>query len=115
MLIISVRDHESNRRKRKAKNKGRKEQMSDTSYIKIVRAKWFCYAFKLGFIQSICKESLIFKRNLELTLSTIWKERHLDELKCVVVECRCLKIWDVLSSLIYSSFLVLNWQQVSLM
>ena len=113
MLIISVRDNENNRRKRKAKNKGRKEQMGDTSYSKIVRAKWFCCAFKLGFIQSICKESLIFKRNLELALSTIWKERQLDELMCVVVECRSLKIWYVLSSLIYSSFLVLKWQQVS--
>ena len=34
-----------------------------------VRAKWFCCAFKLGFLQLICKASLIFKSNLELVLS----------------------------------------------
>ena len=33
-----------------------------------VRAKWFCGAFKLAFLQSICKASLIFKSNLEFAL-----------------------------------------------
>ena len=43
------------------------------SYSERVRAKWFCYSFKLGFLQLICKASLIFKSNLELALSIILK------------------------------------------
>ena len=65
------------------------------SYSERVRAKWFCCAFKLGFLQLICKASLIFKSNLELILSIILKERQLYESKHVAVECRCLKIWDL--------------------
>ena len=34
-----------------------------------VGAKWFCCAFKLGFLQLIC--SLISKSNLELALSNM--------------------------------------------
>ena len=41
------------------------------SYSERVRAKWFCCAFKLGFLQLICKASLICKSNLELALSII--------------------------------------------
>ena len=55
-------------------------------------AKWFCYAFKLGFLQLICKASLILKSNLELALSIILKQRELYESKHVAVECRCLKL-----------------------
>ena len=69
MLIISARDNENNGWKRNAtkkKNKDRKERMGDTSYSKSVRSKWFCCSFKLGFLQLICKASLIFKSNLEL-------------------------------------------------
>ena len=43
-----------------------------------VRAKWFCCDFKLGFLQLICKVSLIFKSNLELALY-ILKQRELYE------------------------------------
>ena len=57
-----------------------------------VRAKWFCCAFKLGFLQLICKASLIFKSNLELALSIILKQRELYESKHVSEESRCLKI-----------------------
>ena len=85
------------------KNKG------DRSYSKRVRAKWFCFAFRLGFLQLICKAFLIFKSNLKLTLSIILKQREL----YVAMECRCLKIWDLLSFLICSSILVLKWRQVS--
>ena len=60
------------------------------SYSKMVRAKWFCCAFKLGFLQLIRKRYLIFKSNLELVLSIILKERELYKSKHVVVECRCL-------------------------
>ena len=38
-------------KKRKKKNKDRKMQRSSTSYSEIVRAKWFCCAFKLSFVQ----------------------------------------------------------------
>ena len=61
------------------RNKDRKTQRSDASYSESVRAKWFCCAFKLGFVQLICKDSLIFKSNLELVLSIILKERELYE------------------------------------
>ena len=95
------------------KNKDRKEQKGDTSCSKSVRSKWFCCVFKLGFLQLICKASLFFKSNLELALSIILKEKELHESKHVVVECRYLKIWDLLSFLICSPILVLKWQQVS--
>ena len=49
----------------------------------MVRAKWFCCAFKLGFLQLICKASLIFKSNLELALTIILKERELNDSKYV--------------------------------
>ena len=48
--------------------------------------------FRTIFFQLICKDSLIFKSNLELALSIILKERELYESKHVAVECRCLKI-----------------------
>ena len=67
------------------------------SYIERVRAKWFSWEFKLGFLQLICKASLIFKSNLELVLSIILKQKELYETKHVALECRCLKIWDLLS------------------
>ena len=41
-----------------------------------MRAKCFCRAFKLGFLQLIYKAFLIFKSNLELALSIILKERE---------------------------------------
>ena len=89
------------------KNKG------DRSYSERVRAKWFCCAFKLGFLQLICKASLIFKLNIELALSIILKQRELSESKHAAVECRYVKMWDLLSFFICSSILVLKWQQVS--
>ena len=46
-----------------SKCKNTKEQRSDASYSVSVRAKLFCCAFQLGFLQ------LIFKSNLELALS----------------------------------------------
>ena len=70
MLIISVRDNENNRLQRNAKT------------------QWFCCAFNLGFLQLICKASLICELNLELALSTILKQRELYETKHVALECR---------------------------
>ena len=67
------------------KNKG------DRSYSERVRSKWFCCAFKLGFLQLICTASLIFKSNLELALSIILQERELYQSKQVVIDAmfRC--------------------------
>ena len=89
MLITSARDNENNRWKRntkknKKKNKQRwKKQGGDRSYKERVRARWFCCAFKLGFLQLICKASSIFKSNSELTLSIILKQKELYESKHV--------------------------------
>ena len=89
-------------------HKDRKKQRSDVSYSESVRSKWFCCTFKLGFVQFICKASLIFKLNLELALLIILKERELCKSKHVVVECRFLEICNLLSFLLCSSILVLK-------
>ena len=52
------------------KNKDKKKQRNDASYSEYVRAKWFCFVFKLDFIQLMCKASLIFKSNLGRTAAT---------------------------------------------
>ena len=65
MPIISVKDKRKQKKIKTKKNKGEK------SYSERVRAKLFCCEFKLGFVQLICKASLIFKLNLELALSII--------------------------------------------
>ena len=95
------------------KSKDRKKWRGDASYSESVRAKWFSCAFKLGFIQIMYKASLIFKSNLELALSIILRERELYESKHAVVECKCLKIWDLLS--FFDMFRKPNfkWRQVS--
>ena len=111
MLIISVKDNEKIIDERETQRK--KRNQGNGSYSKRASEKWFCWAFKLGFLQLICKAFLIFKSNLELALSIYLKERKLYEWKHVAVECRCLKIWDLLSFLICSSILVLKWWQVS--
>ena len=58
------------------KNKEKKKQRGDECYSDSVRAKKFCYMFKLSFIQLICKASLGFKSNLGLALSIILKEEN---------------------------------------
>ena len=60
MEITDEREREKNK-KQKGKNGG-------ASYSEIVRAKSFCWAFKLGFFQLICKAPLIFKPNLALSV-----------------------------------------------
>ena len=47
------------------------------SYSERVRAKWFGCAFKLGFLQLICKASLILKSNLELALSIYFETKRI--------------------------------------
>ena len=90
--------------RKRQKIKDRKKQSSGASYSESVRAKWFCCEFKLGLVQLLCKLSLIFKLNLELPWSIIFKKRELYESKYIEVECRCLKICDFLYLLICTSF-----------
>ena len=99
--------------RRKQKKTKTEKNEGDKGYSERVRVKWFCCAFKLGFLQLICKASLIFKLDLELALSILLKERELYESKHVAVECWYLKIWDLLSFLIGSPILVLKWCPVS--
>ena len=66
MKIIDERETQ----KRKKKNK------VDKCYSERVRAKRFCFPFKLGFLQLICKASLIFNWNLELALSIILSKKE---------------------------------------
>ena len=117
MPIISVEimktiDEREMQKTVKEKQKKVERSNENRNHSEGVRVKWFCCAFKLGFLQLICKASLIFKPNLELALSIILKRRELNQSKQVVVECRCLKIRDLLSFLIYPSILVLKWRQV---
>ena len=111
MKIIDKKETQKKERKKK-KIKDRRGQRSDASYSERVRAKWFCCAFKLSFLQIIYKASLNFQSNLELALSIIVKQRALYKSNQVAAECRCLKIWDLLSFLICPSILVLKWWQV---
>ena len=117
MPIISVEimktiDEREMQKTTKEKQTKTERSKGNRSYSERVRAKWFCCTFKLGFLQLICKASLIFKSNLELALSIILKQRELYESKHVAVECRSLKIWDLLSFFICSLILVLKWRQV---
>ena len=104
-IMKIIDDTEMQKKKKKNKRNG--------NYSKRVRHKWFCWAFKLGLFQLICKSSLIFKSKLESAWSVIFKERKLYKSKHVAVECRCLKMSDLLSILIWSSILVLKSRQVS--
>ena len=99
MKTIDEREMQTKNKNKKTKEKQIKGERSkgNRSYSEKMRAEWFCCAFKLDFLQLICKGSLVFKSNLELALSIILKRRELYESKHVAEECRCLKIWDVLS------------------
>ena len=88
-----------------------KRSKGNRSFSEMVRAKWFCCAFKLRFVQVISKGSLIFKSDLELALSIVLKQSESCESNHVSEECRCLKLWDLLSILICSSILVLERRQ----
>ena len=69
---------ETEMQKTTKENQGKTERSKgNRRYSERVGAKWFCFAFKLGFLQLICKASLIFKSNLELALSIILKQREL--------------------------------------
>ena len=73
-------------RKKLQKNKDKIEQGGTKAIVKGWELNDF--VVHLSFLQLICKASLIFKSNLELTLSIILKQREVHELKHVAVECR---------------------------
>ena len=88
MKTIDGREMQKTTKQKQTKTERSKE---NRTYSERMSAKWFCCAFKLDFIQLICKAPLIFKSNLELALSIILKQRELYESKHVTVEYRCLK------------------------
>ena len=80
MPIISVEimktiDEREMQKTTKEKQTKTERSKGNRSYSERVRSKWFCCAFKLGFLQLICKASLIFKSNLGLALSIILEQR----------------------------------------
>ena len=70
MKTIDEREMQKTTKEKQTKTDRSKE---NRSYGERVRPKWFCCAFKLGFLHLICKASLIFKANLELALPIILK------------------------------------------
>ena len=73
MPIISVEimktiDEREMQKTTKEKQTKAERSNGNRNYSERVRAKWFCCAFNLGFLQLICKASLVFKSNLELAL-----------------------------------------------
>ena len=63
--------------KQTQKKQNIKGQRSDASYSGSVRAKCFCCAFKLGFLELICKASLIFKSNFRVSLVNYFKTKRI--------------------------------------
>ena len=94
MKTIDEREMQKTTKEKQTKTERSK---GNKTYSERMRVQWFYCEFKLGFLQLICKTSLIFMSNLELALSIILKQRELYESKHVTVECRSLKIWDLLS------------------
>ena len=74
MPIIAAIMKIIDQRETQKKNIDRKDQVGETKAIVKAIAKWFCCAFKIGFLQLIFKASVIFKSNLELALSIILKQ-----------------------------------------
>ena len=54
-------DERQTQKKKETKTKKDKRTMGDRSYSERVRAKWFYWTIKLGFLHLICKASLIVK------------------------------------------------------
>ena len=59
--IIKIKDERETQKQKQKQHTKKKQNKGDGSYNKRVRDKWFCWAFKLGFLELICKASLIFK------------------------------------------------------
>ena len=76
----------ANCKKQQKKNKQRQKGARGTEAIAKGWELNDFVAFKLGFLQLICKASLIFKSNLVLALSIISKQRELYKSKHVAME-----------------------------
>ena len=70
MKTIDERELQKNKKRKTKAERSKGNRSSSES----VRAKWFCCAFKLGSLQLLYKEFLIFKSNLELALFIFLKE-----------------------------------------
>ena len=79
--IMKTTDEKELQKTTKEKQTKTERSKGNRSYSERVRGKWFCCAFKLGFLQLIRKASLIFKSNLELALSIILKQWELYDSK----------------------------------
>ena len=69
-IMTTIEEREMQKTTKEKQTKAEKSK-GNWSYNERVGAKWFCCAFKLRFLQLICKASLIFKSNLELALTII--------------------------------------------
>ena len=84
--IMKTTDERELQKTTKEKHTKTDRSEGNRSYSERVRAKWFSCTFKVGFFQSTCKTSLIFKSNSESALSIILKQRELYELNHVAVD-----------------------------
>ena len=78
--IIKTIDERELQKTTKQKQTKTEKTKGNRSYSERMRAKWFCSAFKLGFLQWIRKPSLISKSNLKPSFKrTInWKKYQSD-------------------------------------
>ena len=70
--IMKVIDENQTQKKQNIKG-----HRSDASSSGSVRAKCFCCAFKLGFLELICKASLIFKSNFRVSFINYFKTKRI--------------------------------------
>ena len=62
--IMKTIDEREMQKTTKGKQTKTKTSKGNRSYSERVRAKWFCCAFKLGFLQLICKASFVPSRKI---------------------------------------------------
>ena len=74
MKTINEREMQKTTKGKQTKTESSK---GNNSYSKRVRAKWFCCAIKLGFLQLICKDFLIFKSNFRVTLINYFEAKRI--------------------------------------
>ena len=67
----------------KETSKGRKKRRGDANYSERVRTKWFCCAFNLGFLQLVCKDSLILSLTENQTGYIVQNKTFLGEI-CIL-------------------------------
>ena len=104
MKTIDDRDLQKTTKEKETKTERSK---GNRTYSKRVRAKLFCCAFKLGFLQLIYKASLIFKSNLELALSVRRVSKRvtllmkLNMMNCILLILLFFLLSDFFSFIIY--------------